>query len=114
MKNPMKRGDIVLMADRTGGDFAGKPRPAVIVQRDSFQATDSVVVCPITSQVTGMPLVRVALSPGPATGLRLPSEVAVEKLTSVRRGRISRAIGQVPERDMLILDRSLAVFLGIA
>ncbi len=110
----MQRGDIVLMADRAGGDFAGKPRPAVIVQTNSFQATDSVVICPITTQLSAVPLLRVPLAPGLETGLRLASEIAVEKLTSIRRARISNVIGQVPERNMLMLDRSLAVFLGFA
>ena len=30
----MRRGDVVVIADRAGGDYGGKPRPAVIVQSD--------------------------------------------------------------------------------
>jgi mRNA interferase MazF len=39
----MRRGEIWTVAD--GRDYAGKPRPVVIVQGDSFDATDSITVC---------------------------------------------------------------------
>ncbi len=39
----MTRGDVVAIAGRTG-DFTGKPRPAVVVQADVFDALDSVTV----------------------------------------------------------------------
>lgn len=39
----MKRGDIVTVA---GGVYASKPRPALIVQDDRFDATDSLTICP--------------------------------------------------------------------
>ena len=38
----MKRGDIWTLA--SGKDCAGKPRPVVIVQDDSFDATDAIAV----------------------------------------------------------------------
>ncbi len=41
-----RRGDVVTVA---GGVYAKKPRPALIVQDDRFDATDSVTVCPFTS-----------------------------------------------------------------
>lgn len=44
----MRRGDVVTVAER-GGDFTGKPRPAVIIQSDLFAALDSVTICPLTS-----------------------------------------------------------------
>ena len=40
----MKRGEIWTVAG--GAAYAGKPRPAVIVQDDRFDANDSIVVCP--------------------------------------------------------------------
>ena len=36
----MRRGDIWTVAG--GKDYAGKPRPVVVVQDDSFDATDSI------------------------------------------------------------------------
>lgn len=40
----MKRGEIWTVAG--GPACAGKPRPAVIVQDDRFDANDSIIVCP--------------------------------------------------------------------
>jgi mRNA-degrading endonuclease toxin of MazEF toxin-antitoxin module len=39
----MRRGDVVLVADHGGGDHAGKPRPAVMVQSELYDRTLSVV-----------------------------------------------------------------------
>jgi mRNA interferase MazF len=50
----MKRGDIWTVA--CGKDYAGKPRPAVIIQDDSFDATDSITVCAFTTDETDAPL----------------------------------------------------------
>ena len=52
----MRRGEIWTVAG--GKDYAGKPRPVVIVQDDSFDATDSITVCAFTTDKTGAPLVR--------------------------------------------------------
>ena len=42
-------GDIVTIADR-GGEFTGKPRPAIVLQSDLFVHSPTVAVVPITSQ----------------------------------------------------------------
>jgi mRNA interferase MazF len=39
----MKRGEIWAVAG--GKDYAGKPRPVVIVQDDSFDGTASITIC---------------------------------------------------------------------
>jgi mRNA interferase MazF len=49
----MKRGDIWTVAG--GKDYAGKPRPVVIVQEDSFDATDSITICAFTTDETDAP-----------------------------------------------------------
>jgi mRNA interferase MazF len=49
----MKRGEIWTVAG--GKDFAGKPRPVVILQDDSFDATASVTVCAFTTDPTDAP-----------------------------------------------------------
>jgi mRNA interferase MazF len=54
----MRRGDIVTVV---GGVCAKKPQPALIVQDDRFDATDSVTVCPFTSTAVDAPLLRVPL-----------------------------------------------------
>lgn len=108
----MRRHDVVLVADRGGGDYAGKPRPAVIVQSEAFHDIGSIVVCLVTTQPTGAPLLRVPLRTGAETGLNLPSRIAVEKLTNIRRDRVSKVIGRISDEEAAELNRSLATFLG--
>lgn len=50
----MKRGDIWTVAGDK--DYAGKPRPVVIIQDDSFDATDSITICGCTTDETDAPL----------------------------------------------------------
>ena len=52
----MKRGEIWTVAG--GAAYAGKPRSAVIVQDDRFDANDSIVVCPLTTDPTQAPIFR--------------------------------------------------------
>jgi mRNA interferase MazF len=110
----MRRGDIVLIADRGAGDYAGKPRPAVVVQSELFHDTGSIAVCLLTTQQTGAPLLRVAVEARAGSGLSQPSQIAVEKLTTVRRDRIAKVIGRISDDEAVALNRSLAVFLGFA
>ena len=108
----MRRGDIVLIADRGAGDYGGKPRPAVVVQSELFHDTGSIAVCLLTTQETGAPLLRIPIEPTPESGLARPSRIAVEKLTTVRRDRIGQVIGRISDDEAVALNRSLAVFLG--
>ena len=108
----MKRGELWIAAG--GGDYTGKPRPVVIVQDDRFEETNSVTVCAITGDSTEAPLFRVPLSAGPDNGLNEDCRAMVDKITTVRRERLSRRIGQLTAEDMRRIDRALLVFLGIA
>jgi mRNA interferase MazF len=75
-----------------GADYAGKPRPAVVVQDDHFD-TDSVTVCPFTTDPTEAPLFRLAVAPEPGNGLAVPSRIMVDKVTTVRRSRLGVRVG---------------------
>lgn len=108
----MRRGDIVVIADRGAGDYGGKPRPAVVVQSELFEDTGSVVVCLLTTQQTGAPLLRIAVAPGAVSGLASPSYIAIEKITTIRRDRVGQMLGRLMDDELVALTRSLAVFLG--
>lgn len=107
----MNRGDIWTVA---GGVYATKPRPAVIIQDDRFSSTDSVTVLPLTSQALDAPLLRLALEPSGTTGLRNPSWVMVDKLTTVRRINVHDRLGRLSAAQLIEVERSLLVFLGLA
>src|SRR5882724_4234460 len=108
----MRRGDVVTVA--AAGDY-GKPRPAVIVQTDAFPENHaSVVVCQLTSELADAPDFRVTIEPEPENGLRLTSQVTVDKPVTIRRERIGRKIGRLGNQDMARLGIALAFVLGLA
>lgn len=108
----MKRGEVWTVA--AGGGYAGKPRPAVIVQDDRFDATDSVTICAFTTDPTDAPLLRLEVMPDAANGLRSTSRLMVDKLTTIPRGRLGSRLGALSSEDLLRLDRAIVVFLGLA
>lgn len=107
----MKRGDIALVA---GGIYASKPRPALIVQDDHFDATDSVTVCPFTTTAVHAPLLRFPVAADETNGLAQDSWLMVDKLTTVRRSNARDVIGRLPNTQLAELERLLIVFLGRA
>ena len=108
----MKRGEIWTIAG--GGDYTGKPRPAVIIQDDSFDATASVTICAFTTDPTEAPLFRIPIEPSDSNGLRAPSRLMVDKLTTVSRERLGSRAGRLEDEDMVRLNRAILVFLGMA
>ena len=110
----MKRGEVFVVADPPDGDFLGRPRPAVIVQSDNFNAGHSITVCPITSQYDDAQLIRLPLMPSAALRLAGPSWIAVDKVSSIRRDRMRQSLGFLSGDELVALNRSLAVFLGFA
>ncbi len=108
----MRRGELWTAAG--GKHYAGKPRPVLVVQDDRFDATDSITVCPLTSDPTRIPLLRIRLVPRPGTALSQPSSIMIDKLTTMPRSKLDQHIGAVSDTDMLALSRALVVFLGLA
>ena len=108
----MKRGEIWTMAG--GLDYAGKPRPAVIIQEDGFTETLSITVCPLTSQPIEAPMLRIQVEPSPENGLQAASRLMVDKVTTVPKSRLGQRIGRLADDDLHRLNRSLLVFLGLA
>ena len=96
-----------------GPDYGGKPRPAVIIQDDHFD-TDSVTVCPFTSDPTDAPLFRLHVEPNPTNGLTTDSRLMVDKITTVRRTKLGERVGVLDDFDVVRLNRAMVVFLGIA
>jgi len=107
----MRRGDIVTVA--APGDF-GKPRPALVIQSDLFDALPSVALCLITSTLRDTPIFRITVDPSPANGLQRVSQIQVDKILTVARESIGGVIGRLDDATLLKVNRSLAVFVGIA
>lgn len=108
----MKRGEVWTAAG--GKDYAGKPRPVVIIQDDRFSATASVTVCAFTTDPTDAPLIRLDIAPSDANGLREPSRLMIDKLTTIARSKLGRRIGRLDPAEIQRVNRAILVFLGIA
>ncbi len=107
----MRRGELWTAA--AGQGYAGKPRPVLIIQDDRFDATDSITICPLTTTVADIPLLRIPLQPNTTNGLATPSSIMIDKITTVHRSKLGQRIGKVSTTEMLQMERGLLVYLGM-
>jgi mRNA interferase MazF len=108
----MTRGEIWTVAG--GAAYAGKPRPAVVVQDNRFDATNSIIVCPLTTDPTSAPIFRLPVEPNAINGLRAPCRMMVDKLVAVPRKRLGQRIGALSSEETKALNRAMFVFLGLS
>jgi mRNA interferase MazF len=108
----MKRGEVWTVSG--GKDYAGKPRPVVIVQDDAFDATDSVTVCAFTTDPTDAPLFRLPVEPDGRNGSRATCRLMLDKITTVPKSKVGDRIGRLDDEDMVRINQGLMVFLGLA
>ena len=106
----MKRGDVVTIA--VSGDY-GKPQPVLVVQADAFSAIPSVTVLRMTSALQAAHLVRITVQPTAQNGLRVASQVMVDKATTVSREKLGKVIGRIDAAIMREVSGALAAFLGL-
>ena len=108
----MRRGDVWTVAGAK--DYAGKARPVVILEDDSFDGTYSITICAFTTDDTDAPLFRLAVEPNERNGLRIPCNLMVDKVTTVPKSKVGAHIGRLDDEDILRLNRAVLVFLGLA
>ena len=107
----MKRGEIWTVSG--GPDYAGKPRPAVILQDERFDATASITICPFTTAATEAPLFRLRVEPNIRNGLDATSRIMADKITTVPKGKVGTRLGTLDDEDIVRLDRAAITFLGL-
>jgi mRNA interferase MazF len=106
----VKRGDVIIVAH---GDF-GRPRPAVIVQADELsEATTTVLVCPMTSDLTEKLPIRPAVEPNAENGLRIASQIMTDKMLALPRDLVRQQIGKIDSETRSRLDSALFVVFGL-
>jgi mRNA interferase MazF len=108
----VNRGEIWTAAG--GTEYAGKPRPVVVIQDDRFDATDLVTICAFTTDPTEAPLFRLRVESSKANGLHETSSLMVDKITTVHRSRLAKRVGHLSDKDLIRLGRAIVVFLGLA
>jgi mRNA interferase MazF len=106
----MKRGEIWTIS---GAGYAGKPRPAVIIQDDSFSDSNSITICIFTTTERDAPLIRIPVAPSEENGLRDLSHLMVDKITTIPKTDAGRRIGRLADDQMHRLSRAILVFLGL-
>ena len=111
MAGRVRRGEIWSVAG--AGNYLGKPRPVVILQDDRFYTTDSITICPLTSDPSDAPLFRLSVEPSEENGLRSMSRVIVDKISTVAKSKLGMRIGRLAQEDIVRLNRAVVVFLGI-
>ncbi len=113
MGRGVNRGEIWTVA---GGVYATKPRPAVIVQDDLFDATNSVTVAPMSSTLLDAPLMRIRIAGGDGrlSGLDHDSDVMIDQLTTVKRSNVHARVGRLTAEQVVEVERAMMAFLGLA
>ena len=97
----------------TVSGYAGKPRPALIVQDPAFSFLDSITICPLTSDPDELEFFRVGVLPSEENSLRLPSHVMADKITTLPKSRLGRRIGKLDNGDLKRVEAAIIVFLGL-
>jgi mRNA interferase MazF len=107
----VRRGNVVIVSH---GEF-GRPRPAIVVQSDELgDSTATVLVCPITSELTERLPVRPIIQPAQENGLRVRSQIMTDKLLAAPRERVRSVIGAIDSETSNRLDTALLIVLGLA
>ena len=108
----MKRGAIVTAALQ--GDY-GKPRPAIVIQSDylSQAGSKSLIICPITSHIEEAQTIRLTLEPTEKNGLRVLSQIMVDKIFTIPVSKVGEIIGEVDAETIVRLNRTLSFVIGL-
>ncbi len=67
-----------------------------------------------TTDSTKAPLFRLSVEPNERNGLRSPSRLMVDKITTVPKSKVGERIGRLDDEDIVRLNQAVMVFLGLA
>jgi mRNA interferase MazF len=84
------------------------------VQSDLFDEHPSLTIAPVTSTIVDAPLFRVTIEPTAGNGLRAVSQIMIDKVTTVRRDRVTQTIGRLEDNAILRVSRALILWFGLA
>lgn len=106
----LQKGSIVICA--IAGDY-GKPRPAIIVQSGLFSMHASFTVCPITSHLVKAPLFRLLISPDADNGLKVVSQIMIDKIMTIHKDKIHQKIGYISKEQLKEINQALKYWLSL-
>jgi mRNA interferase MazF len=94
------------------GDYAGKPRPWLIVQSTRLNIEASVILCGFTTVLTEGGNLRPLIMPTPENGLNQPSRIMIDKISTLSRGKMGQRLGCLTRDDMALVEQALLLVLG--
>lgn len=94
------------------GDY-GKPRPALVIQADVFEALPSVTVLRLSSDIIPAHLARVTVEPTATNGLRVALQVMVDKAATLPREKVGQVIGHLDPQIMRAVSKALIAFFDL-
>src|SRR3546814_1958774 len=83
-----------------------------MVQSNLLAELESLVICAITSAVRDAAF-RITVEPDNANGLRVLSQVMVDKLSTLHRSKNSKPFGRLDDERMKAVDRALLLVAGL-
>jgi mRNA interferase MazF len=107
----LRRGEI--WAASGGPDYAGKPRPFVIVQDERLGISTSISVCGFTTDPAEAPAHRILIRPTDLNRLQVQSHIMVDKVTTIPAAKLGYRVGRLDGQDVLRLNRALLVHFGL-
>ena len=115
MKDPIERGDVVLVRlDPAEGREIRKTRPAVVVSNDAACRYDAVVqIVPVTA-LADRPLRPYEAALGSdECGLAKPSRAVANQLRTVTKQRVTKHLGGVTPSELFAVERAVRIQLGL-
>ncbi len=105
----MRKGDIILVpfpfTDLTGS----KERPALVLATDEWD----VMVAFVSSRIKHINLFDIVLEPDSQNGLKRPSRLRLNKISTVERKLVLGELGKLSTEKMEEADRKLKSVLGL-
>lgn len=84
------------------------------MQSDLFAEHPGVALLLMSSEIIDTPLIRIKVIPSEPDSLRAPSQIAIDKMFTMRREKIGSIIGHLEDEVMVAVNRAMLVFLGLA
>ena len=106
----MKRGELWTLQDK---GYASKARPVLIIQADTTDNFDSIILCLFTTFNSDNISTRVKVEPNIENGLEKISYVMTEKIITVEKTMLGKYIGNLSVNEMHQVAGKLAKILDI-
>jgi mRNA interferase MazF len=111
----IRRGEVFIAAlDPVIGKEISKTRPVVVVSNDlNNQFAATVTILPITSMNLGKIYPFEVFLPKGAGGLPKDSKVKADQIRTLDKARLAKRLGKVDQKQIVAIDKSIKIHLGV-